>query len=148
MKRFTRVALTAGLAVMAMVGLTGPAYADTSLSWSAFPNVSTEDTIRLYETPNAVAAGSMQVCLHSAGDVTWWKGIEARGFNNGKLNEVHTQDTNHGANCTTFSLQNVSYVELMKAKAFGIHTDMYKLSGPVLSQRSGYSITFDWIKHT
>lgn len=36
--------------------------------------------------------------------------------------------------------------ELIKAKTFGIHTDMYRITSSNLGLRSGYSVTFDWIK--
>ncbi|WP_027344260.1 hypothetical protein [Hamadaea tsunoensis] len=145
MKMMQRAAVAVGLAVLAVVALAGPANADTSLSWSNFPTVSSEDSIRVTQIQN-VAPGSVQVCLHTAVDVTWWKGIEARGWNNGKLQGVYTQNANHGTTCMTFLLSDVMYVELMKAKLFGVHTDMYRLTNATLNQRSGDTVTFDWIR--
>jgi hypothetical protein len=42
--------------------------------------------------------------------------------------------------------KSVPSTELIKAKTFGIHTDMYRITSSNLGLRSGYSVTFDWIK--
>jgi hypothetical protein len=115
-----------------------------SLSWGNFPNVSSEDRIDVFVTPNRVAVGDIEICLESAPYITAWKGIEAVGFNGSYYDEVDTAGTNHGPNCMILHLVDVDHIEFWKAKFLGIHKHKYDLDQYYLQQRSGSRVTFRW----
>lgn len=100
------------------------------------------DTIDFATT--AGDAGKIRVCLTS--DLTWWKGVKVFGLPGGELGLVETQDRSKGPNCATFDdgefAPNYTKIELLKAKAFGVHTgietlnfDPRKYSGKTISVR-------------
>ncbi|MDY3552944.1 hypothetical protein R5W24_002034 [Gemmata sp. JC717] len=92
--------------------------------------------------------GKITICLSSAQNVTWWKGIKV--FGDGSWNAiglVETQDSSHGPICVTLDIGQFqaanSRLEFWKAKAFGVHTDMIHYTFDPF-QYVGKQLSFIW----
>lgn len=123
-------------------------------------NTLQEDNIWFYGEKLPLPPGTMHFSLAADPAVTWWKGLKLFDAPNGQvLNEVFTQDQNHGPNSivhTSFGTSTSIYtavLTLSKAKTFGIHTDMYNyylnsyLSIPDIQRLQGCNhLYFRWMQ--
>ena len=172
--RFTgsrsRRRLLVGLLATTALGATAPsALAATNVTLQSFPAVSTEDRITATYMNYAVPPSQIQVCLETGTAITWRKGIEwdarqrqttwygATEFPFVRVASVFLEGQNL-RNCMTQPLSsafNTSYdtmydsrrngrIILGKAKAFGMHTQMYVLNFDRSTAVGGRSYTFRW----
>ena len=95
-------------------------------------------------------AETIEICLQSIKSVTWWKGIKI--FKDASWTEVgiiETVDAKHGPSCMRIALSefqdNASRLELWKAKALGVHTDIGHYTFKP-RQLSGKRLLFVWEK--
>ncbi len=93
--------------------------------------------------------GKIDFCLSTASQITWWKGVKI--FGDSSWTEkalLWTQDGVHGPVCKQISVNELqessSRIELWKAKAFGVHTDMvhYTFSP---NKYNGKRIMLEWL---
>lgn len=102
--------------------------------------------------------GKIEIVLKSSSNVTWWKGITVfktvRDVSDRttevRLNHIDTQDNDHGPESITINqsdLGNSAWLTFEKAKAFGVHTPMYRFPLGVkngVSRYAGLRLTFTW----
>jgi hypothetical protein len=75
---------------------------------------------------------------------TWWKGL-AVWIGGTKVQEVGVQDSRNTSDPIRIPVGDVAgagWIQLLKAKTFGVHTPMYALTG--LDQKAGKHVTFRW----
>lgn len=111
------------------------------------------DHIDLTVTDHAlgVAANSIEICLRSSAQVTWWKELKVQDapdfaeYNGAIYSDLSTQDTNHGPACQQVTTAALSHAFLVfsKAKFLGIHTDMFFVRDH-LDDVGGARLTFLW----
>jgi len=108
-----------------------------------FPNISREDTVSL-TLDAANSPNEVEFRLDTASSVTWWKALELRSQSGALMNQVETQDANHGPRRFSVPAANLvgARLTLAKAKAWGIHTGMYEIIN--LSTQKGRSLQFLW----
>lgn len=113
------------------------------------------DVIRVREEPKAVPADQLEIVLETPLNVTWWKEIKVYGYVRGRLvtlNSVASQDDDHGPKAMRLRLSQFGTypfsLGFSKAKAFGVHTEMYWMFHGTVNWSSlgGKRITFVWEK--
>lgn len=124
------------------------------LAWNAFwPSSRTptwDNDIIVFQTEADPSLGSdTEIELVSALAVSWWKGIQLLDAAGGRIGaEVNTFNAQHDMSVRFTAAQVASAVtlELGKAKAFGVHTWMYALTG--LSNRllPATRLVFTWLQ--
>jgi len=148
MRNLRRALVSAVVAALAVIGAASPAQAATNIAWGSFPQVSAEDRISVTTTPNVVSSSKIRVCLETAANVTWWKAIRFRGWNDQVLSERFTQDADHGPNCMTGNIPDIKQLELWKAKFLGHPTHMYTLTANRLWKKDRALVLFSWVQDT
>ncbi|MEU4689379.1 hypothetical protein [Actinoplanes sp. NPDC023714] len=124
---------------------------DTGISWQDL-----EATRRLWDGDNITVLGmspldtpdETELVLELAPHKTWWKGLQVQDDNGSFITEIGVQDRTKVATTRIRSqqlLQPGGYLVFMKAKAFGIHTGMYRLAtGGLTGQLKGQRVHFYW----
>ena len=123
---------------------------DTGISWSDLTN-----TKRLWDNDNIAVLGTtpidnpdeIELVLELAPHKTWWKGIEVQDDNGSFITEIGVQDRTKVASVRVRAEQLLSpggYLVFKKAKAFGVHTGMYRLATGGLSEIRGKRVHFFW----
>lgn len=99
------------------------------------------DKIALQQTDGVCASSAVQIGLRLDG-VTWWKGVEAD-----DIVLAQTQD-NGFLNVTEIALDVFKGRELhlWKAKAFGVHADVYNVVDAHDNLQGGNRYVFAWLK--
>jgi hypothetical protein len=84
--------------------------------------------------------------MTTTSNITWWKQIKFVDGNGDALSQDYTQDNKHGTNTMIYYDAQLNGASLVfsKAKAFGVHTDMFQLCG--LTASEGYLYIFNWDK--
>ena len=116
------------------------------------------------EDDKGIPQDETEIVLKTDPNVTWWKSIIVRDFNNGKdttVNSISTQDGDHGPKAMRQNFANVVadredvhyfWLVFAKAKVLGVHTEMYEFGyGWNNSQESfnglgGKRVIFTWQK--
>ncbi|GAA0794379.1 hypothetical protein [Spirilliplanes yamanashiensis] len=123
---------------------------DTGISWQDL-----QATKRLWDNDNIAAQDlqpldnpdEIEIVLELAPHKTWWKGIQLQDDNGGFIAEIGVQDRTKTASVRVRADQLLSpggYLVFMKAKAFGVHTGMYRLATGGLDQLRGHRAHFFW----
>lgn len=124
---------------------------DTGISWQDL-----ETTKRLWDNDNIAILGvspldnpdETELVLELAPHKTWWKGIELQDDNGAFLAEIGVQDRSKVASIRIRAQQLLSpggYLVFKKAKAFGVHTGMYRLAtGGLDRQLKGQRVHIYW----
>lgn len=89
--------------------------------------------------------GRLEIEFSSAPNITWWKSVQVRNANDEILLMLETQDQDHGPKSGSLNVDELegATIQFHKAKAFGVHTGMYRLP-PDLTTRGGQRIIFGW----
>jgi len=82
------------------------------------------------------------VTLNTAAHVTWYKEIKAFNQSLNPLGWIAAQDSAHGPVTMQLTTADVRFLVFTKAKAFGIHTGMYEVSG--FGDKNGAALNFNW----
>jgi len=117
---------------------------DKNVGFVEGENRTSEDTIHLgiKETDGT----QVTISLIADSKITWWKGV-----NSGQWEMLSTQDDRIGPNIGNYPLHYLQHdngkpkAKLSKAKAFGVHTEMYDLMVKG-GFKQGYHYTFKWLK--
>ena len=124
---------------------------DVGVSIQDFQNTkrfSDGDNISLLSVSPLDNADETEILLELAPHKTWWKGIELQDDTGAYITEIGVQDRTKVATTRIRSEQLLSpggYLVFKKAKAFGIHTGMYRLAtGGLTSQFKGQRAHFYW----
>ncbi len=107
------------------------------------------DNISVVETKNVCSGDEIEIELKLGSDITWWKGaiLFKKDKNNDYLSLVELQDDTKSktarVSCDVFSSR---HFVLSKAKAFGVHTNMYFIEDAPQKMTGGNRYTFTWTK--
>jgi hypothetical protein len=84
--------------------------------------------------------------LTTPSNITWWKQIKFVNGSGDTLSQDYTQDGKHVTTTVVFyeSQLNGASLVFSKAKAFGVHTDMFQLCN--LNEAKGNLFIFNWDK--
>ena len=120
---------------------------NTSWNWHGdSKNLPDGDHITLSKScGGGVPRNSVRIGLYSAGD--WWKGIVVHSGPHHQYDLLGVAGNHHYTTYATVPkdrLTQYTYT-LSKAKNFGVHTDMYKLSN-IAGMQGGCTYTFRWIR--
>ena len=94
-----------------------------------------------------IQRGFTQFSLATLSNITWWKGIKVQDNSGAEILLLETQDQSHGPvsspqlNMGQFGQQ--INVEIWKAKAFGVHTQVATVSFDA-GQCNGHNVTLTW----
>jgi hypothetical protein len=131
--------------------VTGAAKRDIGVSWLDFTEtnrLSDNDNVALINNEPIGDPNMTEVVLELAPHKTWWKGIQVQDGTGAYVDEIGVQDNNKVASLTVASQILVDpggYLLFMKAKAFGVHTGMYRLNcGGLGEQLRGRRAHFYW----
>jgi hypothetical protein len=86
-----------------------------------------------------------EVVLQLAAHKTWWKGVQILDNTYAEVGFLEVQDSTKEAGPAVFVSDDVEVggrLKLWKAKAFGVHTEMYELAD--LERLRGQRVTFRW----
>lgn len=130
-------------------GGSGPQTRDLGVSWQDFTQ-----THRLWDNDNISVrlepiddANAVEIALEVPAHKTWWKSIQLQDDNGSTIHEVWVQDSkksdSHRVEARIL-LETGGYLLFSKAKAFGIHTGMYRLSTAGLNDLRGQRAIFYW----
>lgn len=142
-RKFGLLAALALVASAFAVSSASAASAYHDVSWSDFPDLP-EDRVLVTETTNQVDTGQVVLALESAPYITWWKALDAHGWNDQNMGWVETKNANHGSNEMTLRLDDLQDVILAKGGFFGAYKGMYRLDHDQLAAKAGSRITFRW----
>ncbi|MCX5009306.1 hypothetical protein OHB05_43120 [Streptomyces sp. NBC_00638] len=144
-------AVAAGLPrlVALITGQGAPASRDTAVTWQDFTKITRfwdNDIISLSSEP-IDDPNTVEVAILIPDHMTWWKGVQIQDDNGGFVAEIGVQD-GHKYDVVRVDarllLEPNGYLVFKKAKAFGIHTGMYRLATGGLDQLRGRRTTFHW----
>jgi hypothetical protein len=123
------------------------------VNWSNFPNNMggggafgpENDFIQVTESQGS--PGMLTVTMELGPGINWWKAAELYNKSGTLLGSAWVKRDEGVVTNTTFALTNeVDFLVLKKAKAFGVHTSMYVIYAPDLAPKDGRHITFRWIQ--
>jgi hypothetical protein len=146
LRSLRKLGLLAVVAVMISVFAASSASAASAyygVDWSSFPNLP-EDRVSVTEVTNQVAPTHIYLELESAPYITWWKALDAHGWNDHNVGWVETKNANHGPNGMVLRLDDVQDVILAKGGWWGLYKGMYRLDHDTLKAKAGSKITFRW----
>jgi hypothetical protein len=131
--------------------VTGAAPRDIGVSWLDFTETNRlqdNDNIALINNDPLDDPNATEIVLELAPHKTWWKGIQIQDGSGAYVDEIGVQDNNKIASVRVSSQILVDpggYLLFLKAKAFGIHTGMYRLNcGGLADQLRGRRAQFYW----
>ena len=115
------------------------------------------DIISLRREPKKVAADQIEFVLETSLNVTWWKGLKLAKVGcyvydqPCMVHSTETADDKHTSQSIIVRAQDpdVPHGYLLvfyKAKALGVHTEMYRLNVGDTRKLRGYRLTFVWEK--
>lgn len=131
--------------------VTGTRARDVGISWADFV-----ETNRLHDGDNVALIGNdpiddpamTEIVLELAPHKTWWKGIQVQDGGGALVTEIGVQDDDKARSVRVPSQVLVDpggYLVFMKAKAFGVHTGMYRLNcGGLADELRGRRAHFYW----
>jgi hypothetical protein len=148
-RRFFSILAVVGAAMALSGGVASPAQASQAglpcIGWDQLSHTPDGDHIGL----RAKQLGDPKLImfqLTTPTNITWWKQIKFVDANGDTLSQAYTQDGRHASTTLSYyegQLEGASLV-FSKAKAFGVHTDMFQLCD--LKPAAGYLYTFNWDK--
>lgn len=123
----------------------GVARASSKIDWTSFDSVLSDcDVINVTVTPNGTVSSVVEFDLVAGPQVTWWKGIDVPdGLGKHKILEVQDLKRTASTFLPASTVTNGQSLEIMKAKALGVHTGMYLLGG-LDALMPGDKVTFQW----
>lgn len=104
------------------------------------------DVIVVVGIGEAADPNTIELVLELAWPKTWWKAIQVQDDNGSFITEVAVQDNARISETTVpadFILRG-GYLLFMKAKMFGIHTGMYRMSTGGMDELRGRRVHFLW----
>ena len=143
LRKFGLLAVVAVMASAFAASSANAASAYYGVDWSSFPDLA-EDRVSVTETPNQVDSGHVWLELESAPYISWWKALDAHGWNDDNMGWVETKNANHGPTGMVLRLDDLQDVILAKGGFFGSYKGMYRLDHDTLAAKAGSKITFRW----
>lgn len=147
-------ALATGLAstlpqlINVITGAGGRGSRDMPVSWTDF-----EGSGRLWDNDVIIARqtplsdpNALEIGLEIAPHLTWWKGIDVLDDNGAVITSLQVEGSRKSASVSLDPalIERVGSLQFLKAKAFGIHTGMYRLPTAGLPLRGQFT-SFSWI---
>jgi hypothetical protein len=131
--------------------VTGVEFRDIGVSWLDFVETNRMqdgDNIALINNDAIDDPNATEIVLELAPHKTWWKGIQIQDGGGGYVDEIGVQDNNKVASVRVPSQVLVDpggYLLFEKAKAFGVHTGMYRLNcGGLAAEMKGRRVHLFW----
>lgn len=122
---------------------------DYTISWGDL-NISNRlwdnDVVAVVGISDIDDPNACEFVLELAWPKTWWKGIQVQDDNGSLIQEIAVHDNNRvgeGRVPADYILRG-GYLLFMKAKMFGIHTGMYRMSTARMEQLRGKRVHFLW----
>jgi hypothetical protein len=143
--RIFRKAAVAALMATAIGGATaGVANAQTTVDWNSFPELGPDRIVVTEPVAGGVPEGHVRLQLQTPAYISWWKALDAKGWNGWNYGWVETKDANHGPNSMLLDVANTKEVILAKGGFLGTYKAMYRIDHDTLLQKLGKTIRFNW----
>ena len=123
-----------------------PRYASYLLSPEALDGRLLPDSDKITTRVERGTPGQVQLRLHAAENVRWWKEIKMFGRSGNAIGQDYTVDDRKSTVVLTFTTADLDGAALVfsKAKFLGIHTGIYEVHN--LARLDGQLREFEWIR--